>query len=50
VAEAEKPNIIDVDIHERADTHDLLPHLDPKFRHYIEQAGWLPTAPCRSRS
>jgi uncharacterized protein len=42
VAEAEKPNIIDVDIHERADTHDLLPHLDPKFRHYIEQAGWVP--------
>lgn len=42
MAKAEKPNIIDVDIHERADTKDLLPHLDSKFRHYIEQAGWVP--------
>jgi predicted TIM-barrel fold metal-dependent hydrolase len=42
MADTDRPNIIDVDIHERADTHDLLPHLDPKFRHYIEQAGWVP--------
>ena len=36
---AESLGIIDTDIHERADVHDLLPYLAPQFRHYIAEAG-----------
>jgi uncharacterized protein len=38
----QKLSIIDTDIHERADVHDLVPYLDPKFRHYITESGWQP--------
>jgi hypothetical protein len=34
--------IIDTDIHEVADVADLVPYLDPRFRHYITEAGWTP--------
>jgi predicted TIM-barrel fold metal-dependent hydrolase len=34
--------IIDTDIHERADVNDLVPYLDPRFQHYITEAGWVP--------
>jgi len=34
--------IIDTDIHERAAESDLVPYLDPRFRHYITEAGWTP--------
>lgn len=39
---AESLGIIDTDIHERADVHDLLPYLAPQFRHYIAESGWEP--------
>ncbi len=42
MAETTKPAIIDVDIHERADLNDIVPYLDPKFRHYITECGWVP--------
>jgi predicted TIM-barrel fold metal-dependent hydrolase len=36
------PRFIDVDVHERADLRDLLPHLDPVWHKYITHYGWTP--------
>jgi uncharacterized protein len=34
--------IIDTDIHERAELHELLPYLDPVWHKYITDYGWIP--------
>lgn len=33
---------IDIDVHERADTMSLVPYLDPLWRKYITDMGWMP--------
>jgi predicted TIM-barrel fold metal-dependent hydrolase len=35
-------SLIDVDVHERADLGELLPHLDPVWHRYIADYGWVP--------
>ncbi|GEL20084.1 amidohydrolase [Pseudonocardia asaccharolytica DSM 44247 = NBRC 16224] len=35
-------NIIDTDVHERAEMHALLPYLAPEWRKYITDFGWQP--------
>jgi predicted TIM-barrel fold metal-dependent hydrolase len=37
-----KSNLIDIDVHERADLRALLPYLEPMWRKYITDFGWQP--------
>lgn len=39
---AHKTNIIDTDVHERAEPHALVPYLEPMWRKYITDFGWQP--------
>ncbi|MPY85958.1 MAG: hypothetical protein GEV00_22465, partial [Actinophytocola sp.] len=39
---AQKTNIIDTDVHERAEPHALVPYLEPMWRKYITDFGWQP--------
>lgn len=41
-AQTKKLNIIDTDVHERAELESLLPYLDPMWRKYITDFGWQP--------
>src|SRR6266849_1578846 len=37
-----KLNIVDTDVHERADPRALVPSLEPMYRKYITDFGWVP--------
>jgi uncharacterized protein len=41
-SDGERVNIIDTDVHERADLRALLPYLDPIWRKYITDFEWQP--------
>jgi predicted TIM-barrel fold metal-dependent hydrolase len=38
----ERTEIVDIDVHERAALHDLVPYLEPRWRRYIIDLGWQP--------
>lgn len=41
-AKSQKLNLIDTDVHERAELKELLPYLEPMWRKYITDFGWQP--------
>ena len=41
-AQSTPMNIIDTDVHERAELQSLLPYLEPQWRKYITDFGWEP--------